>query len=377
MGIVAGWRPAADAWFRRRSEAPTHSQCAPCVTSRRRSVGPLRAGRRARRVLRIARPGSIAGRTIRPADGAPVGVWHHPDAFAELRASGTIAPKTAAVPAIVAGTMRHDPTIRSRSSSSPRPQPRSAAQSSPVATWRAQHERQIVDELMQLVAIPNVAGNDADMRRTPSTSPALFEKRGFTVERTDGTGLAGRVRLARRAVAARRPSTLYIHYDGQPVDASEWTRCKPFAPCLYGADRRSARCRRDTPFDPDWRRLRPLRLRRQGPDRRGAERGGGAAATGDGPGLEPARRARRRGGSRLGQLPPLRGGAARRAEGRPGDHARRPAPSERPADDVLRRARRRRRHRSPSTARAATCTPATTATGRPTRRCAWRACSRA
>ena len=62
------------------------------------------------------------------------------------------------------------------------------AQAGTVAAWRAQHERAIVDELLQLVAIPNVAGNDADMRRNADMLETLFEKRGFTVEVTDGPG---------------------------------------------------------------------------------------------------------------------------------------------------------------------------------------------
>lgn len=36
---------------------------------------------------------------------------------------------------------------------------------SAVATWTAQHQRAIVDEFTSLLAVPNVARNDADMRR--------------------------------------------------------------------------------------------------------------------------------------------------------------------------------------------------------------------
>src|SRR5688572_26678057 len=53
---------------------------------------------------------------------------------------------------------------------------------SPVATWTAQHQREIVDEFISLLSIPNVARNDADMRRNAALLKAMFEKRGFTVE---------------------------------------------------------------------------------------------------------------------------------------------------------------------------------------------------
>lgn len=120
-----------------------------------------------------------------------------------------------------------------------------------VAAWRAQHERQIVEELLDLVAIPNVAGDREGIQRNADRLEALFTKRGFQVERTSGEGSP--VLLARLDAAnARGTLTLYIHYDGQPVTASEWTHCQPFAPCIYGAggqvDLASARA-----IDPEWR----------------------------------------------------------------------------------------------------------------------------
>ena len=62
------------------------------------------------------------------------------------------------------------------------------AQQRPIGAWRAQHERQIVDELLQLVSLPNVAGNDADMRRNADLLETLFVRRGFKVETTSGPG---------------------------------------------------------------------------------------------------------------------------------------------------------------------------------------------
>ena len=61
-----------------------------------------------------------------------------------------------------------------------------AAQRRDIGAWTAQHEREIVDELMQLVSIPNVAGNDADMRRNADFLATLFARRGFKVETTSG-----------------------------------------------------------------------------------------------------------------------------------------------------------------------------------------------
>ena len=157
---------------------------------------------------------------------------------------------------------------------------RTAAQTTSVSAWRAAHERQIVDELLQLVSIPNVAGNDADMRRNADAPRVLFEKRGFTVE--THRGHRARRSCSRRSTcpSARGTLALYIHYDGQPVDAAEWTSCKPFAPCVYGAGGEVTLDARCSPIRSRVARLRPIGVRRQGTDRGGAERGGGAARHG-------------------------------------------------------------------------------------------------
>ena len=71
------------------------------------------------------------------------------------------------------------------------------------------------------------------MQRNVEHLAGLFKRRGFTVETTTGPG-SPVVFASLDAPSPRGTLTLYIHYDGQPVTASEWTRCKPFAPCLYG-----------------------------------------------------------------------------------------------------------------------------------------------
>jgi len=103
---------------------------------------------------------------------------------------------------------------------------------SPVATWTTQHQREIVDEFSSLLAIPNVARNDADMRRNAELLKAMFEKRGFTVELQQVTSGAPVILASMDVTPSQGTLTLYIHYDGQPVDSTEWTKCGPFAPCI-------------------------------------------------------------------------------------------------------------------------------------------------
>lgn len=129
---------------------------------------------------------------------------------------------------------------------------RVGAQPSTLGAWRAAHERAIVDELMTLVAIPNVAGADADLQRNAALLATMFERRGFRVETTNGPGSP--VLLASLdAQPSRGIITFYIHYDGQPVNAREWTHCGPFAPCLVGPGGPLAMGPDLRTFDPEWR----------------------------------------------------------------------------------------------------------------------------
>lgn len=66
----------------------------------------------------------------------------------------------------------------------------------------------------------------------------MFEKRGFKVSRIDTPGSP--IVLAERAspVPAAKTLTFYMHYDGQPTEAKDWTRGQPFVPAAYVGDTR-------------------------------------------------------------------------------------------------------------------------------------------
>jgi len=108
-----------------------------------------------------------------------------------------------------------------------------SAQTTPVATWTAQHQREIVDEFARLLAFPNVARSTPDMQQNAAQLAEMFRRRGFSVE----TVFPDAVPVVFASLDVREPRgtlTFYIHYDGQAVDATEWTHCGPFAPCVVG-----------------------------------------------------------------------------------------------------------------------------------------------
>jgi acetylornithine deacetylase/succinyl-diaminopimelate desuccinylase-like protein len=127
------------------------------------------------------------------------------------------------------------------------------AAQTPVATWTAQHQRAIVDEFITLLAIPNVARNDGDSRRNAVHLKSMFERRGFTVEIQDVTSGPPVVLATLETSPASGTLTLYIHYDGQPVDSTEWTKCGPFAPCVWAPNGKVTLDATVKTFDPEAR----------------------------------------------------------------------------------------------------------------------------
>lgn len=98
--------------------------------------------------------------------------------------------------------------------------------------WRAAHERQVLAELIQLVSLPSIASNKADIAKNADALTVMFEKRGFAVKRIATPGSP--VLVAEKAAAPSRGTlTFYMHYDGQPTEAKDWTIGQPFAPSSY------------------------------------------------------------------------------------------------------------------------------------------------
>ena len=125
-----------------------------------------------------------------------------------------------------------------------------------VRAWRVEHEKQILLGLFDFLAIPNVASNRADIQRNADALTRMFEHQRFAPEIIP-TGGSPLVVAERRMPNARRTLTFYFHYDGQPVDPSEWTYEAPFKPVIVAAHEPAGRTiTLDTwqdKIDPEWR----------------------------------------------------------------------------------------------------------------------------
>jgi acetylornithine deacetylase/succinyl-diaminopimelate desuccinylase-like protein len=105
---------------------------------------------------------------------------------------------------------------------------------------------------MQLVSLPNVASSRSDIARNADALTELFERRGCTVARLETPGSP--VLVARRDTkGAVGTLTFYMHYDGQPVNAGDWTRGQPFAPAVFLGDAAVDLMKGTGPVDPELR----------------------------------------------------------------------------------------------------------------------------
>jgi acetylornithine deacetylase/succinyl-diaminopimelate desuccinylase-like protein len=102
-----------------------------------------------------------------------------------------------------------------------------------VSTWVGAHEKAIVGELLEALAIPNVAADQPNIRRNAEHLRAMLARHGFTPEILETTGNP-LVYGALNVPGATRTILFYCHYDGQPVDPSKWNQPDPFTPVVRG-----------------------------------------------------------------------------------------------------------------------------------------------
>ncbi len=128
-----------------------------------------------------------------------------------------------------------------------------------VEGWVQAHQREVVGEFLDLLAIPNVAADRPNIERNAAFLKAALEKRGFRAEvlPTDGNPIVwGELRPA----GASRTVLIYFQYDGQPVSPKGWAQGDPFGPVvrrgkwLPGEEPGFVENARErTAFERDWR----------------------------------------------------------------------------------------------------------------------------
>jgi acetylornithine deacetylase/succinyl-diaminopimelate desuccinylase-like protein len=116
--------------------------------------------------------------------------------------------------------------------------------------WREAHERAILTEFSELLALPNVAGDTAGIARNVAALQRLLERRGLAVQ-VLRQGAAPPLVVADLAAAkpGARTVAVYAHYDGQPADTLSWHGL-PWTPLLRDAAGHDLSLAGDAPLDP-------------------------------------------------------------------------------------------------------------------------------
>jgi acetylornithine deacetylase/succinyl-diaminopimelate desuccinylase-like protein len=89
----------------------------------------------------------------------------------------------------------------------------------------------ILRELVDLLALPNVAANRDDMRRNADLLLEMMRRRGLEASLLTVPDAPPAVYGELQTPGAKRTVVFYAHYDGQPVDAAGWAS-DPWVPLL-------------------------------------------------------------------------------------------------------------------------------------------------
>jgi len=135
-----------------------------------------------------------------------------------------------------------------------------ASAQTPVETARAYrqaHEVEILLQFADLLSMPNVARDTVNIQRNADYIAAEFAKRGVKTQLLTSTDAPPLVFGELNVPGATRTIGIYAHYDGQPVDPSQWLQ-SPWTPTLWTA--RHDEGGQAMPFpspgdklDPEWR----------------------------------------------------------------------------------------------------------------------------
>jgi acetylornithine deacetylase/succinyl-diaminopimelate desuccinylase-like protein len=103
-----------------------------------------------------------------------------------------------------------------------------------VRAWRTQHEADIIRQYFELLSLPNVASDKANILRNADRISELLQARGVKTRLLPVEGAPPIVYGELNAPGATRTIGIYAHYDGQPVDPSQWASA-PWHPRLLDA----------------------------------------------------------------------------------------------------------------------------------------------
>jgi len=135
-----------------------------------------------------------------------------------------------------------------------------ATAQNPIREYRRAHEHAILKEFMDLLAIPNVASDQENIRRNAAALVAMMQRRKLQPRLLEATDKSAPPAVYGEwtTPGATRTLIFYAHYDGQPTDPRAWTGTLPWGPQLRRAalevgGRVVEVPGQNEPINPEWR----------------------------------------------------------------------------------------------------------------------------
>jgi acetylornithine deacetylase/succinyl-diaminopimelate desuccinylase-like protein len=97
--------------------------------------------------------------------------------------------------------------------------------------WRLANEPSVTQELLGFLAIPNLASDAVNIEKNANAIVQMFAKRRINARLLRIEGVPPLVVADVPARGAAKTIAFYAHYDGQPVDASQWSN-PPWQPVI-------------------------------------------------------------------------------------------------------------------------------------------------
>jgi acetylornithine deacetylase/succinyl-diaminopimelate desuccinylase-like protein len=113
-------------------------------------------------------------------------------------------------------------------------------------------QQSVLREFVELLRLPNIASDAANIDRNAKAVQAMFEKRGVKTRMLTLDGAPPLVIGELPANGATRTIAFYAHYDGQPVDPAQW-KSAPFEPVMRDANGNAVDWEHAATLDPEWR----------------------------------------------------------------------------------------------------------------------------
>jgi len=129
-----------------------------------------------------------------------------------------------------------------------------AAVSGQLRDWRKANEQQIIDRFTELLEIPNVAADTANIRRNATHIKGMLEQAGMDVTLLELEGSNPAIYAERMVPGVHATILIYVHYDGQPVNPADWAS-DPWTPVMRTdmVENGGEQVPMTSPFDPEWR----------------------------------------------------------------------------------------------------------------------------